>query len=111
MNFFEEASLRLKQQLKLQTDKEVAELLGLSQRAWVGRKSRNNFPETELYALNSKRPELDIDIVYVMTGVPVKQQTETLAEKVWLDCYRRLPEDKKTEWLLRVMAETEREKQ
>ena len=34
MNSFEEAALRLKQQLRIKTDKEAAEALGLSAVAW-----------------------------------------------------------------------------
>ena len=51
MNFFEEATLRLKQQLQTTQDKEVAAALGLSAQAWVGRKNRGNFPEKELRAI------------------------------------------------------------
>ena len=68
MNFFDEAALRLKQQLQVRTDKEVAEALGLSAVAWVGRKKRDNFPEVELYALAAKRPDLKINVEYVLTG-------------------------------------------
>ena len=69
MNFFDEAALRLKQQLKVKTDREVAKLLGLSPVAWVGRKKRGNFPETDLYALAAKRPDLCVDVDYVLTGI------------------------------------------
>lgn len=69
MSFFDEATLRLKQQLKKKNDKEVAELLGLSPVAWTGRKKRGNFPETELLALTAKRPDLGIDVGYVLNGV------------------------------------------
>ncbi len=68
MNFFEEATLRLKQQLQTTQDKEVAAALGLSAQAWVGRKNRGNFPEKELRALAQQRPELAIDVEYVLTG-------------------------------------------
>lgn len=68
MNAFEQAALRLKQQLGMTTDKEVAEVLGMSARAWVGRKNRGSFPETELYALIAKRPDLQIDALYVLRG-------------------------------------------
>ena len=74
MNFFDEAALRLKQQLQVKTDKEVAEALGLSAVAWVGRKKRDNFPEVELYALVAKRPELKIDVEYVLTGGTLTQR-------------------------------------
>lgn len=69
MNFFEEATLRLKQQLKKQTDKEVAEMLGLSQRAWTGRRKRESFPEKELWALAAQRPDLELDVGYVLNGI------------------------------------------
>lgn len=69
MNFFEEASLRLKQQLRVSTDRAAAAELGLTPRQWAGRKKEGNFPETELYALQAKRPDLSIDVNYVLTGI------------------------------------------
>ena len=68
MNFFEEATLRLKQQLRATQDKEIAAALGLSAQSWAGRKKRNSFPEKELRALAQQRPELGIDVDYVLTG-------------------------------------------
>jgi transcriptional regulator with XRE-family HTH domain len=68
MNFFEEATLRLKQQLQVTTDREVAEVMGMSSRAWAGRKASGAFPEKELYALIAKQPELAVDVGYVLTG-------------------------------------------
>ncbi|ASM76397.1 ci repressor [Vitreoscilla filiformis] len=69
MNFFEEATLRLKQQLKVTEDKQVAEALGLTSNAWTLRKRRFAFPKTELYALAAKRSDLKIDVAYVLTGI------------------------------------------
>ena len=74
MNFFEEAALRLKQQLGVSQDKEVASHLGLSPRAWAGRKQSNAFPEKELRALVQQRPELGIDVEYVLTGGRLTQR-------------------------------------
>lgn len=68
MDFFQEATLRLKQQLEVTQDKEVAHFLGLSPRAWAGRKQSNAFPEIELRALAQQRPNLQIDVDYVLTG-------------------------------------------
>ena len=68
MNSFDNSTLRLKQLLGVTKDKEVAELLGLSPVAWAGRKRRGLFPDTELYALIAKRPDLQIDVAYVLTG-------------------------------------------
>lgn len=68
MNVFEEIALRLKQQLGLTEDQEVAAMLGLSKHAWMGRKKRGNFPTLELHALAAKRPELKLDVDYVLNG-------------------------------------------
>lgn len=68
MDFFDEAALRLKQQLKVTEDKQVAEALGLSGNAWTMRKRRGSFPEKELRALAQRRPDLGVDVEYVLTG-------------------------------------------
>ncbi|MDR1890131.1 MAG: helix-turn-helix domain containing protein [Zoogloeaceae bacterium] len=66
---FENCLLRLKQVLGTATDKEAAEILGLSDKALNARKRRNAFPETKLYALAAKRPDLKLDVDYVLTGI------------------------------------------
>lgn len=68
MNFFEQAALRLKQELNVPNDKQAAELLGMSPRAWSGRKKTGSFPEKELRALAQQRPELGLDVDYILTG-------------------------------------------
>ena len=78
MNLFEETTLRLKQQLKVTEDKQVAEILGMTGNAWTMRKRRSSFPETELYALAAKRPDLGIDVDYVLTGTT---ETESLRQR------------------------------
>ena len=60
--------LRLKEQLGVPTDKEAAELLGLSDKAFNARKRRGSFPDDKLLALIAKRPELGLDIDYIVTG-------------------------------------------
>ena len=74
MENFEEAALRLKQELRVKADKDVAGALGLSPVAWVGRKKRGKFPEVELRALAQQRPELAIDVEYVLTGGTLTQR-------------------------------------
>jgi hypothetical protein len=69
VNFFDETTLRLKQQLKVTEDKQVAQALGLTGNAWTMRKRRGSFPEKELYALAAKRPELGLDVDLVLTGI------------------------------------------
>lgn len=67
---FEEKLLRLKRQLKVRTDKEAAALLGMEASALNKRKMRGGtFPEAELEALASIRPDLDLDPYWVLTGV------------------------------------------
>lgn len=68
MNVFEQMTLRLKQQMNCNQDKEVAAALGLSPRAFSGRKKRGTFPKTKLYELVAKKPELSIDVQYILTG-------------------------------------------
>lgn len=79
MDFFDEAALRLKQQLKITEDKAVAEFLGFKPSAWVNRKKRNSFPDKELYALAAQRPDLEIDVQYVLTGKHTHAVNETSA--------------------------------
>ena len=74
MNFFDEATLRLKQQLKVTEDKQAAEALGLTGNAWTMRKRRSAFPEKELRALAQQRPELGLDVDYVLTGGQLTQR-------------------------------------
>lgn len=81
MNFFEEATLRLKQQLRTTQDKEIALVLGLSAQSWVGRKKRGTFPEKELRAVAQQRPELGIDVDYVLTGEGMRHITGKLDAK------------------------------
>lgn len=76
MNHFEEASLRLKQQIGVLQDKDLAEVLGFKSAAWVKRKARNAFPDAELYALAAKRPDLKIDVLYILTGISAYGQAE-----------------------------------
>lgn len=63
---FEAALLRLKGALQVTTDKEVAELLGMSPNALNERKRRDAFPEDKVRALAAR---LHFDADYVITGV------------------------------------------
>jgi len=73
MDFFQEALLRLKAQLKLERDQEVAEVLGLTKSAFSERKKRGSFPEKEVLALARKSPELGLDLDFIFTGVPAAE--------------------------------------
>lgn len=69
MNFFSDCLSRLKPMLRVSKDQEVAAALGLSKTAFSERKKRGSFPDRELRALAKQRPELGIDVDYVLTGV------------------------------------------
>jgi hypothetical protein len=81
MNFFdfEKATLRLKQQLGVTQDKQVAALLNLTDATWKMRKKRGQFPETEIYALAAKRPNLCLDLDYILTGQTEEQKAMLVA--------------------------------
>jgi len=68
MSSFEKILLRLKERLGVQTDKEVAEALGLSIKAFTARKMRGSFPKDKLITLKVSRPDLGLDIDYVLLG-------------------------------------------
>ena len=68
MESFERKLLRLKDNLSIHKDKDIAEILGMSPTAFNGRKKRGLFPEDKLLALVAKRPDLGIDVHYVLTG-------------------------------------------
>lgn len=76
---FVEALVRLKQHLGVSTDREVAGLLGLTEKAFNARKARNAFPEDKLFALATRQPELGLDPAYVLTG---KQKQERVKDRV-----------------------------
>lgn len=69
MDFFSEAMLRLKHELRVSKDSEVAELLGLGKTALSERKKRGSFPQKEVLFLAEARPELGLDAAYVLTGM------------------------------------------
>lgn len=81
MNSFEEAALRLKQQLRVSDDSQAAQAIGMSPRAWAGRKKNDSFPADKLRALVQQRPELGIDVDYVLTG----QSTQAAAAQMVLN--------------------------
>ncbi|MDR0673321.1 MAG: helix-turn-helix domain containing protein [Zoogloeaceae bacterium] len=69
MNFFSDSAARLKYALRVSKDGEVAAALGLSKTAFAERKRRGAFPEKELHALAARRPDLALDVGYVLNGV------------------------------------------
>lgn len=60
---------RLKTELSVTMDKDVAEILGMSKSAFAERKRRGVFPENALRLLELERPDLKLDIDYILSGV------------------------------------------
>lgn len=79
MKSFESVLLRLKAELKVPTDKEVGALLGLQEKALSARKRRDAFPEDKLRALAQQRPDLNIDVGYVLNGVRQEEARQAVA--------------------------------
>lgn len=94
MGDFEEIVRRLKVILGLDTDKEVAEILGMTAKAFASRKLRGAFPEDKLYALAVRRTDLPIPVQYILTG-----QTE---QDRFQEAIGRAPDDpmELTQWAL-----------
>lgn len=75
MDFFSDSLSRLKHELRVSKDGEVAVALGMTKTAFSERKKRGSFPEKELRALAEARPEIDVH--YVLTGEREYSQTES----------------------------------
>lgn len=75
MDFFSDSLDRLKHELRVSKDGEVASALGMTKTAFSERKKRGSFPEKELRALAAERPE--IDVRYVLTGERESRQAES----------------------------------
>lgn len=74
MQEFDQQLLRLKAQLRVTSDQDVAALLGMSKAAFSDRKRRGSFPVDKLQALAHQRPDLPLDVLYVLTGKTVKER-------------------------------------
>ena len=72
--FFDQQLSRLKKVLEVREDQEAATALGMTKAAFSARKTRGSFPEKELRALAQQRPELGIDVEYVLTGGRLTQR-------------------------------------
>ena len=68
VDFFYEKLNRLKEALGKTKDKEVAEALGIGEKAFNARKTRGSFPEKELRALAQQHPDIALNVDYVLTG-------------------------------------------
>lgn len=69
MRQFDQQLLRLKQRLGMAEDQAVANALGMSKAAFADRKRRGAFPVDKLKALAADRPDLHLDVKYILVGV------------------------------------------
>ena len=99
MNLFEEASLRLKQQLRITQDKQAAAALSITEAAWKMRKKRGDFPIKEVFALASQRPELGLDPDWIVTGHSAYLTTKTKAETGLIQAFRVMNSHERAEVL------------
>lgn len=76
VDFFISALNRLKEGLGVSKDKEVAAALGMEAKALNARKARHSFPEKELLALSARRPELELDVGYILGGSRTASKTD-----------------------------------
>ena len=85
---------RIKQELDLKKDKDVAEFLGLEPKAFSIRKKRDSIPVDAVRAAAFEHPELNADWGYILTGrreKSVKMPSEKLSkeEQELLDLFRQ----------------------
>jgi len=59
---------RLRTALAVREDQEVASMLEMTKAALSARKARGSFPEKELRALAQRRPDLGINVDFVLNG-------------------------------------------
>ena len=71
---------RTKEVLNIRFDKALAELLGIAPTTFNTKKMNLNFPDTELRALSSRRPDLKIDFDYIYTGIRQEKFENDLAD-------------------------------
>lgn len=93
VDFFSEALSRLKHELRVSKDGEVAALIGLGKTAFSERKKRGSFPDREVVALARNRPELGVDVAFVLTGVRAKTQATLAGIRAAADVAARMPGD------------------
>lgn len=77
---FELKTARLKKELGVSTDKEIAEFFQLSPKTFSDRRIRNSFPDRKLKEIVAASPEKwsFIDVYWVLTG---KTEIEVFAEE------------------------------
>lgn len=78
MENFKKILLRLKNELSVETDNQIAEFLGLTPAAFRTRKNRNSFPVHQLTEFVLSHPELDLDLDYILGNVKTPKEKKGL---------------------------------
>lgn len=92
MEDFKKILLRLKNELGVETDNQVAEFLGLTPAAFRTRKNRNTFPVHQLTVFALSHPELKLDLDYILGNQP-KQEDKGIEIIVNPNAIEELDED------------------
>ncbi|ASK91067.1 helix-turn-helix domain containing protein [Xanthomonas campestris pv. trichodesmae] len=93
MREFDRQLLRLKEALGILDDQDVATTLGMTKAAFSARKTRGVFPEDKLASLAVRRPELKLDVGYVMTGKRQELERRLAAIRTATDIAARTTDD------------------
>lgn len=107
MNKFESQLLRLKQTVGITADQDVAALLGMSKAAFSDRKKREAFPDDKLGALAAKRPDLHIDVAYVLTGERLSDRQRQMTDAARQATLSAAMNEEDRERLLQLLAQSE----
>lgn len=81
MKQFDQQLMRLKSMLEVTGDQDVAALLDMSKAAFSDRKKRDSFPEEKLRALAHRRPDLPIDVDYVLKGETARMRYQQVHQR------------------------------
>ncbi|MFQ1022754.1 helix-turn-helix domain-containing protein [Avibacterium paragallinarum] len=83
MKTFTDILNRLKTELSVTMDKDIAEFLGMTKSAFAERKRRDVFPEEALRLADLRRPDLKLNVEYILTGdVDIHQKIKELDQKI-----------------------------
>ena len=73
-NTFDLKLLRLKGALCVAEDQDVADALGMTKAAFSARKRRDAFPDDKLLALAARRPDLNLDLQFILEGESAQEK-------------------------------------
>ncbi len=78
MKNFIDITNRLKTELSISMDKDIAELLGISKFSFAERKKRDSFPVHQLTEFVLSHPELNLDLDYILGNIKTPKEQKGL---------------------------------